>query len=306
MIKSLSLIEFSKNSKKRGVLLQKKIYELIPSEFFEEIPKAHKTFTRWIDEDETNNYINSFSDVNYKLLSYLQKLQLIQNAVFKNFPEKQKLTQLFVGNAEKIFYQMNDPYGSKVDLFAQWVLIYEYYSRSRIGINTDDLDDFVTYSPWEDNAVLYESAILSKLCSYPNINILINNIDDINSEFLSKEFKDQHNSLVASTYAWLRIPVNFMYWNNESSKPQIIPRSNRNVHKATLDKFPNWRQLVQISISGQLDSVKDFKTQSTKPSFYLEQKLDDHPDKIYSEPRRKRTQKEFEEIMRKTSTFRKK
>ena len=147
---------------------------------------------------------------------------------------------------------------------------------------------------------------MSKLCSYPNINILINNIDDINSEFLSKEFKDHHNSLVASTYAWLRIPVNFMYWNNESSKPQIIPRSNRNVHKATLDKFPNWRQLVQISISGQLDSVKDFKTQSTKPSFYLEQKLDDHPDKIYSEPRRKRTQKEFEEIMRKTSTFRKK
>ncbi|MBI20910.1 MAG: hypothetical protein CL780_01520, partial [Chloroflexi bacterium] len=296
---------FSKNSKKRGVLLQKKIYEIIPSEFFEEIPKAHKTFTRWIDEDETNNYIYSFSDVDYKLLSYLQKLQLIQNAVFKNFPEKQKLTYLFVVNAEKIFYQMNDPYGSKVDLFAQWVLIYEYYSRSRIGINTDDLDDLIIYSPWEDNAVLYEFALLRKLCSYPNISILINNIDDINSDFLSKEFKDHHNSLVASTYAWLRIPVNFMYWNNESSKPQVIPRSNIDSDQAKFNKFPTWRQLVQISISGQLDLMKNFKTQSNEPSIYLEQKIYDHPDNIQSEPRRKRTQKEFEEIMRKTGTFRK-
>jgi len=79
-----------------------------------------------------------------------------------------------------------------------------------------------------------------------------------------------------------------------------------NAAQTTFDKFPNWRQLVQTSILGQLDSVKDFKTQSTSPSIYLKQKLDDHPDNIYSEPRRKRTQKEFEEIMRKTSTFRKK
>ena len=306
MIKNLSLLEFTKNPKNRGVLLQKKIFELIPNTFSNEIPKAHKTFTRWIDDEEKNNYVYNFSDTDPKILSYLNKLQLIQNAIFINSPHRQKLTNLFVINAERIFYQINDPFGSKVDLLAQWVLIYELYLRDRIGITTNDIDDLITYSPWEDNAFLYSSAILSDLCSYPKISILINNIDDIAPEFLSEEFSEYHTSLVASAYAWLRIPLKRMYWDNKSTYPEVISNLDINFSQEFFNNLPTWRQLVQSVISGELSSIPitnnnlvDITTDDK------EHKVSEHPDNIYSEPKRKLSQKEFQEIMRRTSTLNK-
>lgn len=305
MIKNLSLFEFSKNPKNRGVLLQKKIFELIPNIFSNEIPKAHKTFTRWIDDEEKNNYIYNFSDADPKILSYLNKLQLIQNAIFTNAPYRQKLTNLFVINAERIFYQLNDPSGSKVDLFAQWVLIYELYLRDRIGISTVDIDDLITYSPWEDNASLYSSAILGDLCAYPKISILINNIDDIAPEFLSEEFSEYHNSLVSSAYSWLRIPLKRMYWDNKSTYPEVIRNLDINFSQDFFNKLPTWRQLVQSVISGELSSIPITNDNLVAITDDKEHKVTEHPDNIYSEPKRKRTQKEFEEIMRSTSTLNK-
>ncbi len=303
MIKNLSLLEFTKNPKSRGVLLQKKIFELIPNTFSNEIPKAHKTFTRWIDDEEKNNYIYKFSDTDPKILPYLNKLQLIQNAIFFNSLYRQKLTNLFVMNAERIFYQINDPFGSKVDLFAQWVLIYELYLRNRIGIGTYDIDDLITYSPWEDNASLYSSAILSDLCSFPKISILINNIDEIAPEFLSDEFSEYHTSLVASTYAWLRIPLKRMYWDNKSTYPEVISNLKINFSQEFFNKLPTWRELVKSIISGELstipitnDNLVDITTEDKA------HKVSGHPDNIYSESKRKLSQKEFQEIMMRTST----
>ena len=94
-----------------------------------------------------------------------------------------------------------------------------------------------------------------------------------------------------------------MYWDNKSTYPEVISNLDINFSQEFFNNLPTWRQLVQSVISGELSSIPitnnnlvDITTDDK------EHKVSEHPDNIYSEPKRKLSQKEFQEIMRSTST----
>ena len=97
-----------------------------------------------------------------------------------------------------------------------------------------------------------------------------------------------------------------MYWDNKSTYPEVISNLNINFSQEFFNNLPTWRQLVQSVISGELSSIPITNDNLVDiPIDDKKYKVSGHPDNIYSEPKRKLSQKEFQEIMRRTSTLNK-
>ena len=100
------------------------------------------------------------------LYPYLQKIQLVHDALFSTEPNwyTRPLPNLFVTHAERCLYRFNDPLGEKVDLYAQYLVIREYWRRDTKGEQTKDLDFMLDNTTW-----LYDDENLENTPYYKTI-----------------------------------------------------------------------------------------------------------------------------------------
>ena len=85
---------------------------------------------------------------------------------------------------KECMHEFNDPKGEQIDLFAQYIVILEYYRRDLEAkfnkktnsweATTRDLDQYMMFAPWEDNGHMYGIAIDKKKVRRPFFYDLIN------------------------------------------------------------------------------------------------------------------------------------
>ena len=228
MIKELTLHFSMLFPKEKGTLLRRRVLDVLPDDCKKYI-RGEKQIGRWINEEFERNGLFDISKLSSELLPYIRKLQLIQNAVFSTNPERRPIRNMFVEHAKRCMYQFNDPHGTVVDLYAQWVVIHEYYTRQRIGKETTkDLDDLMDYCPWEDDGVTYKTAWINKKTSVPILTMIMPTYDDPGWELGNKNkilpVLLDIEGLVAVIFAQLRVPVYSAYWSKVQGDLVIIDR----------------------------------------------------------------------------------
>ena len=121
-------------------------------------------------------------DNSYKY--YFHKMQLINQSYWQHVPSKQKIYSLMADRIKECMHEFNDPKGEQIDLFAQYIVILEYYRRDLEAkfnkktnsweATTRDLDQYMMFAPWEDNGHMYGIAIDKKKVRRPFFYDLIN------------------------------------------------------------------------------------------------------------------------------------
>ena len=91
---------------------------------------------------------------------------MVHDALFSTEPDwyTRPLPNLFVTHAERCLYRFNDPLGEKVDLYAQYLVIREYWRRDNKGEQTKDLDFMLDNTTW-----LYDDENLENTTYYKTI-----------------------------------------------------------------------------------------------------------------------------------------
>jgi len=289
IIKELTLHCSMLFPKERGTLLRRRVLDLLSDELKKYV-RGEKQISRWITEESEANGLFEISKIPPETGPYMRKLQLIQNAFFSNSPERIPLRAVFVEHAIRCMHLFNDPQGRVVDLYAQWVVVHEYYTRQRIGSeNTKDLDELMDYSPWEDDGIIYKTAWINKKVSIPVLRALMPTYDDSTWELDKKNkilsVKEDINGPLAITFAQLRIPAYFAYWSKIQGDLVTIDRPEYSddtkaqnfqgeplMEEKSLRNKGGWRKLLYEYLSGevqtsravsQLRSASDVQTRQT-------------------------------------------
>jgi hypothetical protein len=212
------------------------------------------TIERWIKKDKEDKPfdIEKAKEDKPQLYPYLKQLQLVNNAVFskENQPSSlMPITGLFVKHAERCLYRFNDPLGEKVDLYAQWCIVREYYLRDRVGNPfTKDLDAILDYTSWLDvrydpTDTLYSAAFhkdaqnLTPRLSYAmavGTGVLLDGASGKNPNPIFQFDTDQpNNSHMFGVYAHLRLPFHMVYIDKTKNQifTQTMPPINSDRYK---------------------------------------------------------------------------
>jgi|ETNmetMinimDraft_23_1059889.scaffolds.fasta_scaffold89046_1 hypothetical protein len=212
------------------------------------------TIERWIKKDKEDKPfdIEKAKEDEPQLYAYFKQLQLINTAVFSQDTQDSKqipLTNLFVKHAKRCLYRFNDPLGKDVDLYAQWVVIREYYARDRVGNTfTKDLDAILDYTPWLDvgydpTDTLYSAAFhkdtqnLTPRLSYAmavGTGVMLDGASGKNPNPIFQFDTDQpNNSHMFGVYAHLRLPFHMVYIDKTKNQifTQTIPPINSDRYK---------------------------------------------------------------------------
>ena len=280
IIKELTLHCSMLFPKEKGTLLRRRVLDLLPDELKKYV-RGEKQISRWITEESEVNGLFEISKIPPETEPYVRKLQLIQGALFSNAPERIPLRAMFVEHAIRCMYLFNDPQGKVVDLYAQWVIVHEYYSRQRIGSeNTQDLDELMDYSPWEDDGIIYKTAWINNRVSIPVLRAVMPTYDDSTWELDKKSkispLKEDINGSLAITFAQLRIPVYFAYWSKIHRDIVTIDRPEHSddikatnfqgiplMEEKTLRTKGGWRILLHEYLSGDVKTSRS-ASQSSK------------------------------------------
>ncbi|MDP7612438.1 MAG: hypothetical protein QF908_00465 [Dehalococcoidia bacterium] len=273
IIKELTLHCSMLFPKEKGTLLRRRVLDLLPDELKKYV-RGEKQISRWITEESEVNGLFEISKIPPEIEPYVRKLQLIQGALFSNAPERIPLRDIFVEHAKRCMYLFSDPQGKVVDLYAQWVIVHEYYSRQRIGSeNTQDLDDLMDYSPWEDGGIIYKTAWINKKVSIPVLGAVMPTYDDSTweSEKINKilSLKEDINGPLAIIFSQLRIPVYFAYWSKTQRDLVTIDRPEHSdddkatsfqgeflMEEKTLRSKGGWRKLLHEYLSGEVKTTR--------------------------------------------------
>ena len=225
-----------------------------------EIP-GQRTFARWL-ENTVKLVRYDLDSAPLKYIYYLRKMKIINEAIWVYEKERQPLTTLFVDHAMKCMELFNDPKGEVIDLYAQWVVINEYYRRARIDSPTYDLDKYMEPAPWEDDGLMFRTAISNGYAMIPYLSMIEIVFDDSDPKNVSIGIdKDPTNpSMNVKTYAWLRLPVYAVYQGKVNGskiylpRPELQPDTNQTLMSALAirNAFPLWRDLVNLYHLGKL------------------------------------------------------
>jgi hypothetical protein len=291
IIKELTLHCSMLFPKEKGTLLRRRVLDLLPDELKKYV-RGEKQISRWIADESEVNGVFEISKIPPETAPYVKKLQLIQSALFSTSPERIPLRAMFVEHAIRCMYLFNDPQGTVVDLYAQWIIVHEYYSRERIGSeNTQDLDDLMDYSPWEDDGIIYKTAWINKKISIPVLRAVMPTYDDSTWELDKKNkissLKEDINGSLAIIFAQLRIPVYFAYWSKTQRDLVTIDRPEHSdddkatsfqgeflMEEKTLRGKGGWRKLLHEYLSGEGKTTRSASQSSNSTDVHNPQTTD--------------------------------
>jgi hypothetical protein len=119
---------------------------------------AIRTVRRWVDGFGYEGLDVPYApdEVDEVIRSYVHRLAIVKAAMFKG----EKLTVREAKEANRTLIEFQDPHGEKVDLLAQYAVLWELSERKATGTQTIDIEDLFAYAPWisDEASQLYRLA----------------------------------------------------------------------------------------------------------------------------------------------------
>jgi hypothetical protein len=128
---------------------------------FESVPTIRRRIknTNYMGDDAPYEYDKS--DLPSQVKSYVRRLQILKAAMFKG----DRLTNREAKESGRVLSEFQDPHGEKVDLIAQYAVLWELTERKATGKETSDIEDLFAFAPWvsDEASQLYRLALEKKL-----------------------------------------------------------------------------------------------------------------------------------------------
>ena len=120
---------------------------------------AIRAIRRWVKGIEYTGLDVGYdpAEVTPELRSYVARLSIIKSAMFKG----EKLTVREVNHSARTLMEFQDPHGEKVDLIAQYAVLWELVERTATGKEISDIEDLFAFAPWTSSEAskLYRLAV---------------------------------------------------------------------------------------------------------------------------------------------------
>lgn len=215
---------------------------------------AIRTVRRWVEGVEYEGldvpYDPDEQDV--KIKSYVHRLAILKAALL----EGDKLTVREATHAKRILVEFEDPHGHKVDLIAQYAVLWELAEREATGIGASDIEDLIAYAPWvsEEASQLYRLAFEKKhINSFANLRML--------APLLTP---GSGNAKVPSLFIGAHAQLNLPYvysWRQEQhdrrrgfdftyrDHPHFTEHDGQKTDAAALRSNCNWREFIKLKLN---------------------------------------------------------
>ena len=153
-----------------AVKISRELKKLFPQENIPEWRRVHDWIGHIPNPNRKNKLKKDSLDLPYdhqnpdkklfitdELKSYIRRLEIVKEAMFKVDGKTRKLTNREALYAKRTFVEFQDPHGEVVDLFAQYVVLYELTERAIAKDPATDIEEFFAYAPWKSrlNSDLY-------------------------------------------------------------------------------------------------------------------------------------------------------
>jgi hypothetical protein len=216
---------------------------------------AIRTVRRWVQNVEYEGL-----DVPYvpdeqgdEIKSYVHRLAILKAAVFKG----EKLTVREATHAKRTLMEFQDPHGQKVDLFAQFAVLWELAEREATDEKATDIEDLFAYAPWvsDQASQLYrmakETGLIPDFTWLRLLAVLV----------LPGSTVDKVPNVLMGAHAWLNLPYvwSWIQEKNDGSRvlgftyrnsPQLLEGSAEPTDAEYVRGYCNWREYIQLIQSG--------------------------------------------------------
>ena len=177
------------------------------------------------------------------LRSYIGRLSLVKESLM----EGQTLNDLEARLTDRIFHEFADPHGERVDLIAQFAVLWELAEREVTGYPIQDLEDLFNFAPWTDQSELYKVAIQTGAAEPPKLSLLMPMIFDHDHALVR---------MLVGAFAQLNLPFLYHAFDVTDKKIAYVWREHEGIHSMQsavgderrveiLRKECNWRVKVR-------------------------------------------------------------
>ena len=188
------------------------------------------------------------ADVPGSLRSYIGRLSLVKQSLMGG----QTLNVLEARLTDRILHEFADPQGERVDLIAQFAVLWELAEREVTGYPIQDLEDLFNFAPWTDESELYKVAIQTGAAEPPKLSLLMPMI-----------FDDDHAlvRMLVGAFAQLNLPFLYHAFDVTDRTIAYVWREHEGIHSMQsavgderrveiLRKECNWRVKVRDYLRG--------------------------------------------------------
>ena len=173
--------------------------------------------------------------------SYIRRLSIVKAAMFKVKDREQQFTNREALQAKRTFAEFQDPHGEAVDLFAQYVVVYELTERAIAKDETTDIEDFFAYAPWKSrlNSDLYRVVKQTgQIESYVHLRQIAVRSDQ---EGMSLEKILNDYKVLVGVHAHLGLPY-FFSWISGGMKIHFLERTHPQLmERVESQKIEQWK-----------------------------------------------------------------
>ncbi len=216
---------------------------------------AIRTVRRWVEGVQYEGLDVAYgpAEVGIELRSYVARLAILKSAMFKG----ENLTVRETTHAKRTLMEFQDPHGQKVDLVAQFAVLWELAEREATDEKTTDIEDLFAYAPWvsDEASQLYrmakETGLIPDFAWLRLLAVLV----------LPGSTDDKVPNVLMGAHAWLNLPyvwswiqekndgsrvLGFTYRNN----PQLLEGSAEPTGAEYVRGYCNWREYIKAIQSG--------------------------------------------------------
>lgn len=218
---------------------------------------AIRAIRRWVKGIEYTGLDVGYdpAEVTPELRSYVARLSILKSAMFKG----EKLTVREVNHSARILMEFQDPHGEKVDLVAQYAVLWELAEREATDKQTQDIEDLLAYAPWvnDEASQLYRVAKETGLIqTYPWLRLIAVLVTPDSP-------RDTHIPYVyTGVHAHLNLPYIWSYIRELPDKNShrvleityrdepVLEQAGEPTDAEYCKRYCNWREYIQLIQSG--------------------------------------------------------
>lgn len=206
---------------------------------------AIRTVRRWVDDFEYEGLDVPYApdEVDEEIRSYVQRLAIVKATMFKS----EKLTVREANEAKRTLIEFQDPHGEKVDLIAQYAILWELVDRKTTGEESSDIEDLFAFAPWvsDEASQLYRLAVEEKLIKrFASLRLLA-------PLFTNRSRNTSIPELILGAHAQLNLPYKFSWIQEYPDKTRVFRVSSYvtehneiTTDAGTLRSNCNWREFI--------------------------------------------------------------